>query len=119
MTPSLGRVALISRARYISTMYVTETNFGVDWLEELRRAIPHEAQRVRSIQSALRQANDGSTELFAIVTVDGAVQNMENPGRRGLMNRIEQAVLDVMYRHSTGFDFQRGYPLVSFRFANA
>lgn len=94
-------------------MYEIDKDAGSRWLTSLRTRLPREGQQVAAIRPALREALDGSTELFAVVVVSDEVLALPTIARRALLAEIERVVREIVLGDT--YVAVQGWPLVSFR----
>jgi hypothetical protein len=95
-------------------MYGIDPVAGQRWLNALR-APPHggAAADVVSIRPALRDAEDGSSELWAIVVLNDAVALMPAAQRRQRLAALETRLKAIMLGDT--YDAVPGHRFVSFR----
>ena len=94
-------------------MYEIDPSAGRRWLQQLRAAAPDEARNVVDIRVALREAEDGTTELWAIVVLQDAVTQTSREQRRQLLASLADRTRDLMVADPDAPI--QGLPLVSFR----
>jgi len=104
-------MAGVGTPRYTPPMYEIDPDAGERWLSALKLRLPNQAQHVVAVHPALRNAEDGSTELYAVLVVDDMVVGLPAALRREILTNIEDGVRQVVL----GDEGYEGFPHVAFR----
>lgn len=93
-------------------MYPLDPSAGRRWLKDLRSAPISSVGHVVDVRPAQREAEDGSTEIWAIVVLRDSVMQMPADQRRMLLASLEAELKRIVVGDAY---VTTGRPLVSFR----
>jgi hypothetical protein len=90
---------------------------GRRWLDRVRTALPGQAAQILAIKPKLREALDGSSELWAIVVLDDEIQRLTRDQVGQLLARVEQSLRAAILADAEG-NYEVLTPSISFRTAS-